>query len=62
MALVNRLNVIYCTHTAVQCFQNAQAYVAMAVSYFCKKFMKLPPGVKVIKLSNGHNLQLRLKG
>jgi hypothetical protein len=34
----------------MHCFQNALAYFATAVSHECKKFIKLIPGAKVIKL------------
>ena len=30
-------------HALMQCFQNALAYFASAVSYECKMFMKLTP-------------------
>ncbi len=34
----------------MQCFQNALAYFATAVSYEREKFIKLTPGAKVLKL------------
>jgi hypothetical protein len=34
----------------MHCFQNASAYFAMGMSYICKVFVKLTPGINVIKL------------
>jgi hypothetical protein len=41
---------INCIHAPMQCFQNALAYLATAVSYMRKMFLKLVPGVCIIKL------------
>ncbi len=36
---------VHCLHVPMQCFQAALAYFATAVSYTCKMFMKVAPGV-----------------
>jgi hypothetical protein len=41
----------------MQCFQNALAYFVMAVSYACKIFMKLTPGISVIKSFSSLSLE-----
>jgi hypothetical protein len=36
--------IVNCKHAPMQCFQNTVAYLATAVSYTCKMFMKWTPG------------------
>ncbi len=49
-------------HVPVQCFQNALAYFAAAISYMCLMFMKSTPSINIKKKFCLHLIEANYTG